>query len=267
MGAKPSLIDIHAHLLPGVDDGATDLDMSLALVDQGLEDGIGTWVLTPHVLEDFDEETDRLLCAVYDEFRDEVARRNLPVTLYLASEIMFQTGVKRVKARRSATFNDNKRYFLIEFPMGMFPGHAEEVLFDFQMAGMTPILAHPERNAGLAQEVGKIERMVNRGILMQINARSLVPKSPPATRRLAEALIMSGGASFVASDAHHPETRPAHLREAYERVAELAGEPTARRLCIENPQAAIEGERIRVVAPDPSERRRWWGRFVDRLRA
>lgn len=266
MGFDTSFIDIHCHLLPGVDDGSTDLGMSLELIDQGLEDGIGTWVLTPHVLEVFDEETDTRYYAAYEQFSEEVARRNLPVRFVMASEIMFQADVPGVKARRTSTFANNKKYFLMEFPLSFFPAKAEEILFEFQMAGMIPIVAHPERNAGLAQRPKLIENMVRRGILMQINAHSLHPRTAPPTRYLAETLIAGGLAHFVASDAHHPLFRPARLQEAYLHISEIADEETAKRLCIDNPRAAIEGARISSAIPDPPPPRPWWVHLLERLR-
>lgn len=265
MASDTRLIDIHCHLLPGLDDGATDLDMSLELVDQGLEDGIGTWVLTPHILGLFDEEIDRRHFAAYERFHGELVRRALPVTLVMASEIMFQTDVQGIRKRRTSTFGDNKKHSLIEFPLGFFPGSAEEVLFDFQMAGLTPIVAHPERNGGLAQQPRIIENMVSRGILMQVNARSIHPRSPAPTRNLAEMLITNGLVHFVASDAHHPQARPARLMEAYDRICEITDEATAKLLCIENPRAAIEGKRIRPVTYTPTRRTPWWKRLLERL--
>jgi len=262
--SAPSLVDIHCHLLPGVDDGAEDIDMSLALIDQGLADGIGAWVLTPHVLGPIDGRIDEVHRGIFDDLRDEVARRGLPAELYLASELMFQTDVEAVRACPSGTFNANGRYFLMEFPMDILPLHAEEVLFDYQMGGMRPIIAHPERNASLAADPRIIARMVDRGILMQVNAGSLAQHAPDRLRRLTEALIAAGEVHFVASDAHHPMWRPASLRPAYDRIAETTGEEVARRLCIENPRRAIEGHRIATERPELPQRVSWWRRRLER---
>ena len=265
MSLDTPFVDIHCHLLPGVDDGATDLDMSLELIEQGLVDGIGTWLVTPHVLEEFDEETDQRLCAAYDRLREAVVRRALPAELAMGSEIMFQTNVAAVKARRAATFDGNGKYLLMEFPMGFVPGHADEVLFDFQRAGITPVIAHPERNAALAEHPRTIAQMVDRGLLMQVNARSLDENAPPPVRRLAEYLVRHGLAHFVASDAHHPQARPARLRTSWERICEIADEPTANLLCIENPRAAIAGERVRAPSYRPHVKMPWWLRLLERL--
>lgn len=266
MSSETPLIDIHNHLLPGVDDGAANIDESLRLIEQGLEDGVGAWVLTPHILTAFTEDIDARHIAAFEGLMEAVQQRGLDVELFLGSEIMFQEDVDSIRKRVSATFNNNGRYFLIEFPIAFFPSHAEDILFKFQIAKMTPIIAHVERYAALTQQPQIIAGMVDRGILFQVNARSIMPQSPPHLRRIAEDLITSGLVQFVASDAHDPITRPVKLRDAYERTAELTDEETANRLFITNPRAAINGERIEAVAPDIPERSNWLTRLLERIR-
>ena len=265
MGSDHPIVDIHNHLLPGVDDGSQDVDMSLELIDQGLENGIGAWVLTPHVLDEFTEHIDKLHRTAFEGLKSEVERRSLPVELYLASEIMFQMDVKSVAARQSATFNGNGVYFLMEFPMSLFPVEAEDVLFKFQLAGLKPIIAHPERNQDLVRNVTRLKDMAARGVLFQINARSLVQTDSSPMRKVAEELILDGSAHFIASDAHDPIHRPATVRECWDRVAELAGEETAVRLFCENPRKAVEGVRIESVVPDVATDDPWWRRVLDFL--
>ena len=265
MPTRAPFVDIHCHLLPGVDDGAADIDESLRLIEQGIEDGVGAWVLTPHVMTAFTEEIDKHHYAVFEELLEAVERRGFGVELYLGSEIMFQEDVDTIRSRRTATFNENGRYFLMEFPIAFFPSHAEEILFKFQIAKMTPIIAHVERYSSLTQQPEMITRMVERGILFQVNARSIMKRSPSQLRRVAEDLIMSGAVHFVASDAHNVQNRPVELREAYERTVALVGEETANRLFIENPRAAIAGEKIENPEPDFPERSTWLSRILDRF--
>lgn len=264
MSSAESLIDIHVHLLPGVDDGPRDIDSSVALIEQGLEDGVGCWVTTPHVLGPFDDRVDRLHQSVFQELVAEVARRRLPAELHLASEIMFGAAADDIKNHRTATFGGNGRYFLLEYPMMQFPTAAEEALFAAQLAGLRPIVAHPERNADLARRPDLRARLAHRGILFQINARSLSREARPEDRSAAEHMIRNGLAHFVASDGHDPVQRPAFLRFAYERVAELTSEATARRLFVENPRAAIQGRAIQAIREEDTLPMRWWHRLVRR---
>lgn len=265
MSTSLRLIDIHNHLVPGVDDGSEDIDMSLRLIDQGIEEGIGTWITTPHVMGSFTAEIDELHQAAFQTLVEAVEKRGIPAELHLGSEIMFQDDVETVKSRRTATFANNGRYFLMEFPIALFPPHAEEVLYRFQRARMTPIIAHVERYADLIEREDVLAGMVDRGILTQVNARSIMKDAPSHLRHTAERLILTGAAHFVASDGHHPDTRPVELREAYEHVVELAGEDTAERLFIENPRKAITGESISTFRPEVPERAGWLRRLIDRF--
>jgi protein-tyrosine phosphatase len=265
MSDETPFIDIHNHLLPGVDDGSADIDMSLRLIEKGQEEGIGAWVLTPHVIEAFTERIDERHRAAFADLQSAIDARNIGVELYLGSEIMFQEDVTNIRSRWSSTINNNGKYFLMEFPMAFFPVHAEEILFQFQLKKMVPIVAHVERYASLAQQPGTIAGMVDRGILLQVNARSIMRLSPPSLRMATEELIMSGAVHFVASDAHNPDRRPPELREAYERVAHIAGEDTAIRLFIENPRKAILGERIETIVPDLPYHPGFVSRFIDKL--
>ncbi|MDP6124358.1 MAG: hypothetical protein QGH20_01215 [Candidatus Latescibacteria bacterium] len=255
------MIDIHCHLLPGVDDGAQDMEMTLALIDQGLEQDVDEYVLTPHVLDDFSKEIDDRHLAVFDEMMEEITKRELPVTFHIASEIMFQFEVATIQTMTTSTFGNNGVYFLIEFPFAFFPEKAEEVLFNFQMAGMRPIVAHPERNGGLATEISKIYSMASRGILFQINARSLVGAGGPQAKRVAKQMIADGVANFVSSDAHDTVNRPQCLKETYKQICEFTDEETARRLTIDNPRKAIAGERIVAVQKEYDPLESLWQRL------
>jgi protein-tyrosine phosphatase len=266
MELPEGFIDIHSHLLPGVDDGSEDIEMSLELIDQGMEDGIRTWMLTPHVLDGFTKELDNFHTQRFEELLEAVDRRGIDVELHLASEIMFQGELEIIQSRRTSTYGNNGKYLLMEFPMSAYPRSAGEVFFEFQMAGLRPIVAHPERNTELMKDVRLIQSMVDRGLYMQINARSLTHEGSGPVRRTAEILVKSGGAHFVASDAHNPSWRPALLREAFERVAELTDEANACRLFIDNPRAAIEGGTIDTSIPDLPDQEPWWQKLYSIIR-
>ncbi len=262
MSPPAPFVDIHSHLLPAVDDGARDMETALALIEQGIEDGIGVWGVTPHVLSKFTESIDQRHRDVFGELVAAVDAHGLPAELCLGSEIMFQGDVETVRQLPSATYGNNGRYLLMEFPTGAFPAQAEQVLYEFQIAGMTPIIAHPERNAELSADISRIHSLVSRGILMQINARSLTIPGSGRVRRTAELIVRSGAAHFVASDAHDPERRPAQVRDAWERVAELVDQEMADQLFIHNPRAALDGARVSAPAPEMPENDAWWRRLV-----
>lgn len=243
------MIDIHTHLLPGVDDGAKDIEQSLTMIRAGIEDGIEAAVTTPHILDRLDEAVDRAYTQTFEELRDRVEREGLPIQLFLGSEIMFGFGLEGIGKLKVTTFNGNGRYFLIEVPMMMFPDAFEDAMFRLRVAGLAPILAHPDRYPPLIQEPDRIRRLADQEILMQLDANTLTGSRRSSAFRVARDMIERGMAHFVASDAHGLDHRPFALSRARNVVEELAGPETAHRLFVENPRRAIEGEPIERVSP------------------
>jgi len=242
------VIDIHTHLLPGVDDGAKDIDQSLAMIRAGVKDGIEDAVVTPHILGRLDEAVDRAYTQKFEDLRSRVEKEGLPIRLFLGSEIMFGFELEGIGTLTVTTFNGNGRYFLIEVPMMMFPDAFETSMFRLRVAGLVPILAHPDRYPRLLQTPERIHRLAEQEILMQLDANTLTgPRQTPAFR-VARSLIERGMAHFVASDAHGLDSRPFALSRAKRVVEELAGPETAHRLFVENPRRSIEGEPIERVS-------------------
>lgn len=244
------MIDIHNHLLPGVDDGADSLSTSLAMIRAGIEEGIEEAVITPHLSADnLTEKISSHYRERFEELLHGVQQEGLPIRLHLGSEIMFQFGLQNIRQLPVATFGGNGRYFLIEVPLTMFPSSLENALFRVRGSGLQPIFAHPERNIVIQRNPSIIDRLIEQGILMQIDATSLTGKPDRPTTRLARQLIVTGRAHFVATDAHDLSARPFKLQAAYEIVREITDDETVRRLFIDHPRCAIAGEKIDYSLP------------------
>lgn len=255
------MIDIHTHLLPGVDDGARDMEQSLEMIRAGIEDGIEAALVTPHVLDPLDEAADREYLRKFEELRDRVEREQLSLRLFLGSEIMFRFGLEEIGTLKVTTFNGNGRYFLVEVPAMMFPDAFESTMFRLRVEGLVPILAHPDRYPQLIRTPERIHRLVAQEILLQLDAGTLVGPRRSPSFRVARDLIERGMAHFVASDAHDPVRRPFALSRARAVVEGLAGSEMAHRLFVENPRRAIEGEAIESVQYEEEERATLLGRI------
>ena len=239
------MIDIHCHLLPGVDDGPKEIEQSLAMVAQGVKDGISTIVATPHILGPLDDDKFPELCQQkLEELRKRLDAQGIDLRLFLGSEIFFQFGMASICRQELGTLAGNGKYPLIEFPLNSLPHRFEEELFRLQLSGFMPIIAHPERNMMLARDVKKLFELSRRGILFQVNARSLTGGHRKAAKKVAERLVAEGAAQFVASDAHNSVSRPLILSQARRAVEKLVGAETAEELFYLNPQRAIQGENI-----------------------
>ncbi len=248
------MIDLHAHILPQVDDGPDDWEDSLALLKQGIADGITGVVSTSHVLSDLNTDLEGKLLYGFERLQNFVERENLQISLYLGAEIhcLARFDVQS----RVATVNGDRKYLLIEFPMNEIPDNVGHILFQLVLDGVTPILAHPERNVMIQRDPGRVFSLVQRGVLMQINAGSLTGQFGREVKQLALDMIAHHQAHFVASDAHSLRNRPMKMSGAYDIVMTEFGPDRADQLFKMNPGHVVRAEPIQITEPEPIQKRR-----------
>ena len=243
------IYDIHTHLLPGIDDGAQDWDETMRMVYQAYEDGTTDIAITHHILSEQDYELENEIHEKYEELKERVADARLSLNFHLGAEIFYQHDIKL--DHRISTYNDNKKYFLVEFPMQGIPKHVDEQFFEFIIDKITPVLAHPERNVGIINKPERAFEFVQRGVMLQMNAGSITGDFGEQVRQMAERLLDARLIHFVGSDGHNTRRRPIVLKEAYNRIVERCGESMADVLFNQNPAKAMQGLEIRVVEPLP----------------
>lgn len=243
------MIDIHAHILPQVDDGPNDWQDTIALLKQGIADGIQGVVCTSHVLNQLDDRLEGSFLLKFDQLKEQIQKHDLKIDVWLGSEIHSHSDFRRES--KVATINGYGKYMLIEFPMSNVPADAGKLFFDLSITGTTPILAHPERNAGLLKNPEQLFELVQRGILMQMNASSLTGRFGKEVKRFAYTMMEQDWVHFVASDCHSIESRPMILSEAYNLVAKEWGREKAEACFVKNPMAAVNGEPVET--PHPKE--------------
>jgi len=246
------MIDLHSHILPFTDDGARDWDESLEMLRQAQADGIQIVVATPHILgpADFDREAE--IIERFEELKRRVTQAGIPLTLMLGGELYAQPDLDL--ARRIATLNNNKRYFLIEFPMEGIPAFVAQRFFEIIVDGKVPIIAHPERNLGFLRDPARAYDFVQRGALLQMNAGSLAGRFGEKVKKLATALMDHHLIHLVGSDGHDAGRRPVKLRKTYEAIAEQWGQDLAEELLVHNPRQILHGEVLSISEPVPFDR-------------
>jgi protein-tyrosine phosphatase len=245
-----SMIDIHHHCLPNVDDGPRGWDEAVAQCRMAADEGIETIVATPHVLRGSWQNADpEPLAALAAELQE---RLGPAPRILLGSEYFFAHDVRELLAqKRSIIPLAGGHYVLVEFAANAIPPLIEQVFYHLQLDGWTPVIAHPERNTVFQAKPELLARLVGHGARTQITSGSYTGEFGQKAEACALRWLDEGLVHIVATDAHNTRKRPPRARAARLRVAEMAGERVARALFEDNPRAVIEDRALAWEADLP----------------
>lgn len=214
--------DLHAHILPGLDDGAPDMETALEMARIAVADGITTVVATPHFIEGNMENHRELIRQKVIEFQQALEKAGIRLQVLPGAEVYLSPETPELLQKgQLMTINDQGRHLLIEFPMQSIPSFAEEVLFKLKLLGITPVIAHPERNLELSKRPERILDLAAKGCLMQINSGSITGIYGEKVRKTAHMLVKSDLIHIIGTDAHSAGGRSPRLRAAVEVTEEL----------------------------------------------
>lgn len=231
------MIDIHNHILPGLDDGPETAEESLELAEALVRAGFTAAVTTPHVLPGLYENTREAILEAVAGLKERLAAERIPLEIYPGSECRITPELpERLEKGELVTLGDSGRYLLVEFPMHELPAYAADVLFRLQLGGVRPVIAHPERHGFFRENRELLAGFVERGALVQVTAGALTGLFGPAEQKAVGRWLKDGLVHFVATDAHSDGRR----LEAAQKAAELLG-AGAETLLHAAPKAAVQG--------------------------
>ena len=243
------MIDIHHHLLFGLDDGPKDLDSAVAQAEAAAADGITHIACTPHA-NDTSEFNPTLNEERVAALRERLGDR---ITLGLGGDfhLSYENIQDALKNPTKYTINHGK-YLLVEFAEFMIPQNIGDTFYQFLVRGITPIITHPERNPILQRDHNRMIEWMRTGCLVQVTAASLNGRFGKRAQSVMWEMLEKNWVHFIATDAHNLSSRAPVLSEAYVAIAKRCGEETARRLCVENPRAAFDSAQL-PPQPEPKD--------------
>lgn len=258
-------VDIHAHLLPGIDDGPADLEQSLAMAQAAVDAGISTIASTPHLRPDFPNVHVEELAERCESMREAIKQAGIPLEVVSAAEASLVWAVEASDEELLlASYSQTGADLLIETPSTS-AMTIETLLYDLRVKGYRVTLAHPERSPDFQDDDKRLLRLVDQGILLEINGGSLIGSDAGGrAKRLARRLVRNGIAHAIASDAHRGSSwRPVdRLGEGARIAAELVGRDRADWMTRTAPKAIIRGAAIPAAPPitDRPKLREWFRR-------
>lgn len=237
------IIDIHSHLLPGVDDGASSIDESVKMIEIYIENGYDGAILTPHFRDKYRKNKSELEIA-FNELKNELRLRHIEFELYLGNEIYAdECTVKNVKSGNICTMA-NSRYVLLEFPFHSEPAYANDLIFELRAGGYIPIVAHVERYSYIHRNVKILYGWIENGALVQVNIDSFCRSKNEQTYKAAVHLLKSNVIDFIATDSHSSTWRSPNVKDTLEMLLKIKGEIWFEKVIVNNPQKILRDEAI-----------------------
>ncbi len=213
------MLDLHCHILLGIDDGAEDIDASLAMAEKAISQGITHILCTPHHNNGKYVNPKEFVIQQVTKLQAELDKRNLPLTLFEGQEVRI-TGdlLEEIEQNRILFADVANTYLLIEFPTMDVPAYTEQLFFDLRAKGHVPIIVHPERNAKFREDPNRLIPFLEMGCLAQLTAPSYVGIFGKSIQKTAKQMVEHRLVQMVASDAHGVHKRNFYLKEAFEAI-------------------------------------------------
>lgn len=255
------MIDLHTHVLPGIDDGPDDLPATLAMVRAAARAGTEVLVATPHVREDHPRVRPQDVPTRVRRLQEELRREGLDMRVLPGGELALSAMVDLSDADlRSITLGGSGRYLLVETPFGGLPSLFEELVGGLQHRGFDVILAHPEHSRTFQEHPERLHAVVARGVMLQLTAASFAAPAKSRSGKLARALLGEGFGHVIASDAHSAWWRPPDLNPGLQAARETVPAAASELdwMVRDVPGAIVEGRDIPPRPPRPEVRRRGW---------
>lgn len=262
------MIDLHCHMLPGIDDGAKDLATALEMARMAVADGVDVVACTPHIYPGMFDNDSAGIVRMTEVLQAEIDRAGIDLRLTVGADAHVSPELlSRLKAGTVPTLGNNTRYFLLEPPHHVAPPRLDEFVFNLLAAGYVPVVTHPERLSWIESHYSVFAALVRQGAWMQVTAGSLTGRFGPPAQVWAERMLDDGLVHILASDGHGVRGRTPLLTAGRDAAAKRVGEEEARHLVVTRPAAMLKNFSPCDIPPLPEPRAKrggWMRRLLGR---
>lgn len=254
------MIDIHCHILPGVDDGAKDMGETIEMARQAVSEGIHTIIATPHHRNESYDNTREEILEQVALVNDMLKQEKIGLEILAGQETRINGDLLADLEKGEILPLANSPYVFIELPSGHVPRYTEQLLYDLQMKELTPVIVHPERNAEIMEHPDVLYQLVKKGSLTQVTAASLCGYFGKKIKGFSHQLIEANLTHFIASDAHNTTKRGFKMAEAFAEIDSRYGVDTVF-LFTENAELLVQGQNVIKEIPSRVKKKKFMGLF------
>ena len=237
-----NFIDIHSHILPGVDDGSDSFETSMRMLRCAADDGISGIILTPHNKPGHRHRHFSEIMSRVETLRKRISEDSINIDLYMGSELYYRNGLLEEIENDSAGTLAGSRYVLVEFNPHEDYDYIRNGIYSLLTGGYYPILAHAERYRNVCAGRARIDDLIEMGCYIQVNAGSVMGKAGPKAKRFVKTMLKQRQVHFIATDAHDLGKRAPYLSDCAHFISKKYGEDYSEKLFFDNPLCVIGDE-------------------------
>lgn len=243
------MIDMHAHVLPNIDDGARSVDETFELIREAKNAGFEGIVLTSHYMENYYETNAKEREVLLDIINKNLKEEKIDIDLYLGNEIYITDNIiKLLEEKKACTINDTS-YVLFEMPLNIEPLNLYDVVYEMLQNKMVPILAHPERYSFIQKEPELVYELIEKGVLMQANYGSIIGQYGKKAKLIVKKFLENNMIHFLGSDVHRKNSIYPRIHQILENLEGIIGPEKLNELTTENPKLVLNNKRITIEKP------------------
>lgn len=254
------MIDLHCHILAGIDDGAQTMADSLDMARAAVNEGIQTIIATPHHKNGRYENTKLVIMEKTEELNKKLKEENIPLTILPGQEPAIHGELLKGLTLGEVSTLNHTDYIFIELPAGHVPRYTEQMIYDLQMEGKIPVIVHPERNQEITERPDILYKLIKNGALSQLTASSISGNFGKKIKSFSEQLIDANLVHFIASDAHNTNKRGFRMANAYDNIDTRYGVDMVY-LFKENAELLVQGKNVYKEVPQHVKKKKFLGLF------